>query len=41
VDLSAKHAPDIAAMDLFVDPTIGFKLLYGFVYELINRGQWL
>lgn len=26
-------------MDLFVDPTIGFKLLYGFVYELINRGQ--
>ena len=25
------HAPDIAAMDLFVVPTIGFKLLYGFV----------
>src|ERR1700721_1802747 len=24
------HAPDIAAMDLFVVPTIGFKLLYGF-----------
>src|SRR3984893_16163953 len=23
------HAPDIAAMDLFVVPTIGFKLLYG------------
>ena len=25
------HAPEIAAMDLFVVPTIGFKLLYGFV----------
>ena len=25
------HAPDIAALDLFVVPTIGFKLLYGFV----------
>src|ERR1700688_4320538 len=25
------HAPDIAAMDFFVVPTIGFKLLYGFV----------
>jgi hypothetical protein len=25
------HAPDIAAMDLFVVSTIGFKLLYGFV----------
>jgi hypothetical protein len=24
------HAPDIAAMDLFVVPTIGFKRLYGF-----------
>ena len=22
------HAPDIAAMDLFVVPTIGFNLLY-------------
>src|ERR1700760_216587 len=28
------HAPEIAAMDLFVIPTIGFKLLYGFVYGL-------
>jgi hypothetical protein len=27
------HAPDIAAMDLFVVPTIGFKLLYGFVID--------
>src|SRR5712692_4061281 len=25
------HAPDIAAMDLFVVPTIGFRLLYGIV----------
>src|SRR6202047_4994352 len=25
------HAPDIAAMDFFVVPTISFKLLYGFV----------
>src|ERR1700676_2680152 len=26
------HAPDIAAMDLFVVPTIGFDLLYAFVH---------
>src|SRR5450631_2589751 len=25
------HAPDIAAMDLFIVPTIGFDLLYAFV----------
>ena len=25
------HAPEIAAMDLFVVPTIGLRLLYGFV----------
>src|SRR6476660_593148 len=25
------HAPDIAAMDLFIIPTIGFDLLYAFV----------
>ena len=25
------HAPDIAAMDLFVVPTISFELLYAFV----------
>ena len=25
------HAPNIAAMDLFVVPTIGFDLLYAFV----------
>jgi hypothetical protein len=31
------HAPDIAAMDLFVVPTIGFKLPYGFVIVRIDR----
>src|SRR6202022_2089577 len=32
-----KHAPDMAAMDLFVVPTIGFKLLYGFVIVRVHR----
>ena len=32
------HAPDIAAMDLFVAPTIGFDLLYAFV---IVRLDWV
>ena len=31
------HAPDVAAMDLFVVPTIGCKLLYGFVLLRIDR----
>ena len=31
------HAPDIAAMELFVVPTIGFKLLYGFVIVRLHR----
>src|SRR5580692_10782334 len=31
------HAPDIAAMDLFVVPTVGFKLLYGFVIVRLDR----
>src|SRR6202048_2109224 len=31
------HAADIAAMDLFVVPTIGFKLLYAFVIVRLNR----
>jgi transposase InsO family protein len=31
------HAPDIAAMDLFEVPTIGFKLLYGFVIIRLDR----
>jgi hypothetical protein len=25
------HAPEVAAMDLFVVPTIGFDLLYAFI----------
>jgi hypothetical protein len=31
------HAPDIAAMDLFVVPTIGFDLLYAFVMVRLDR----
>src|SRR5712672_4802797 len=31
------HAPDIAAMDLFVVPTIGFDLLYAFVIVRLAR----
>jgi hypothetical protein len=31
------HAPDIAAMDLFVVPTIGFNLLYAFVILRLDR----
>jgi Integrase core domain len=31
------HAPDIAAMDLFVAPTIGFNLLYGFIVVRLAR----
>ncbi len=31
------HAPDVAAMDLFVVPTIGFDLLYAFVIIRIDR----
>jgi hypothetical protein len=31
------HAPDIAAMDLFVVPTIGFDLLYAFVIIRLAR----
>jgi transposase InsO family protein len=31
------HAPDIAAMDLFVVPTIGFSLLYAFVIVHLDR----
>src|SRR6202035_2973671 len=33
------HAPDIAAMGLFVVPTIGFKLLYGFLIVRIDRRE--
>jgi transposase InsO family protein len=31
------HAPDIAAMDVFVVPTIGFDLLYAFVIVRLGR----
>ena len=31
------HAPDIAAMDLFVVPTVGFGLLYAFVIVRLDR----
>ena len=31
------HAPDIAAMDLFVVPTIGFNLLYALVIVRLDR----
>jgi transposase InsO family protein len=31
------QAPDIAAMDLFVVPTIGFRLLYAFVIVRLDR----
>ena len=31
------HAPDVAAMDLFVVPTIGIDLLYAFVVVRLDR----
>src|SRR5215208_4346483 len=33
------HAPDIAAMDLFVVPTVGFDLLYAFVMVRLGRRE--
>ena len=33
----SNHAPNIAAMDLFVVPTIGFDLLYAFVIVRLDR----
>jgi hypothetical protein len=33
------HAPDIAAMDLFLVPTISFDLLYAFVIVRLNRRE--
>jgi transposase InsO family protein len=35
------NAPDIAAMDLFVVPTIGFRLLYAFVIIRLDRRDLL
>jgi hypothetical protein len=34
------HAPDIAAMDLFVVPTISFGLLYAFVIVRLAAETW-
>ena len=31
------HAPDVAAMDLFVVATIGFDLLYDFIILRLDR----
>jgi transposase InsO family protein len=33
------HAPNIAAMDLFVVPTIGFRLLYAFIIVRLGRRE--
>ena len=35
----SNHAPDIAAMDLFVVPTVGFRLLYAFVIVRLDRRE--
>ena len=37
------HAPEIAAMDVFVVPTVGFNLLYTFVIVRLDRRElvWL
>jgi transposase InsO family protein len=35
------HAPDVAAMDLFVVPNIGFDLLYAFVIVRLDRRDWI
>jgi len=37
--LLRNHAPDIAAIDLFVVPTIGFDLLYALVIVRLDRRQ--
>jgi transposase InsO family protein len=33
------HAPNVAAMDLFVAPTIGFRLLYGIIIIRLQRRE--
>jgi hypothetical protein len=33
------HVPDVAAMDFFVVPTIGFDLLYAFVIVRLDRRE--
>ena len=37
--LLRNHAPDIAGMDLFVVPTIGFNLLYALVILRLERRE--
>ena len=39
LDILRNNAPDVAAMDLFVIPTIGFKLLYAFVIVRLDRRE--
>ena len=36
-DVEGNHAPEIAAIDLFVVPTIGFKLLYALIILRLDR----
>jgi hypothetical protein len=38
---SRNHASDIAAMDLFVVPTIGFDPLYAFVIVRLDRRDFV
>ena len=33
------HMPEIAAMDLFVVPTLAFGLLYGFIIVRLDRRE--
>ena len=39
VDVSAQSMPEIAAMDLFVVPTLAFGLLYGFIIVRLDRRE--
>jgi hypothetical protein len=34
------HAPHIVAMDLFVVPTLGFRLLYSLIIMRLAGGSW-
>ncbi len=34
------HAPDMAAMDLFVVRTVGFKLLYAFIIVRLDKRKF-
>ena len=37
MNLLRNHVPEIAAMDLFVVPTVGFRLLYAFIMMRLDR----